>query len=63
MVRILEDRIIEGNKRYIYAAGLSTDAKPSGNLVTGSMFVEYDDTAEKLNAYFFDEVSGEWKKV
>lgn len=39
-VRILEERIQQGNKRYIEAVGLSTDTKPTDNIVTGSLFVE-----------------------
>ena len=56
MVRILEDQLFEGNKHYICAAGLSTDTKPTENLVTGSVFIEVD----TKKAVFFDEVSGDW---
>lgn len=59
MIRILEERIIEGNKKYIEAMGLSTDSKPTAGIVTGSVFVEVD----KSDAYFFNETSGAWVKV
>jgi hypothetical protein len=56
MIRILTDRIIEGNKRYIEAAGLSTDSKPTANIVTGSVLVSVDDG----KGYLFNETAGEW---
>lgn len=59
MIRILEERIIEGNKKYIEAMGLSTDSKPTAGIVTGSVFVEVD----KSDAYFFNETSGAWVKA
>lgn len=40
MIRNLVDTIFEGNKHYIEAVGLSTDTKPTENIVTGSLFVE-----------------------
>lgn len=42
MIRITTERIIEGNKKYIEASGLSTDSKPTANIVTGSLFLEVD---------------------
>ena len=59
MVRILEERIIEGNKKYIEASGLSTDSKPTENIVTGSVFIEVNTG----NAYLYDEHGAEWDKV
>lgn len=56
MVRIIVDRIIEGNLHYIEANCLSTDTKPSTNLVTGSVMVEVDTS----KAYFFDEAGAQW---
>lgn len=55
-VRILEESIMQDNKRYIYAAGKSTDTRPKDNLVTGSIYLAVD-TGE---AHFFDEESGKW---
>ena len=55
-VRILAERIIEGNKKYIEAAALSTDSKPTANLVTGSVLV----TVDNGKGYLFNETAGEW---
>jgi hypothetical protein len=59
MVRILVQNSFDYNKDYIEAAGLSTDSKPTGNFVTGSMFLAVD-TAE---VYYYDEVGNTWHKV
>lgn len=59
MVRILEERIFEDKKKYISCACLSTDTKPTEDIVTGSSAIEVD-TAD---AYLFDEVSGDWIKA
>ena len=59
MVRILEEQIFVPDKKYIEAAGLSTDSKPTGNLVTGSMFLEVN----TASVYLYDEVGSEWHKV
>ena len=56
MVRILTERIIEGNKKYIEAAALSTDSKPTADLVTGSVLV----TVDNGKAFLFNETSGSW---
>lgn len=43
MVRVIVDQVYtEDGKRYIEAAGLSTDSKPTENLITGSLFLEAD---------------------
>ena len=63
MVRILSQEAIEAVDgkwiKYIEAAGLSTDKKPTENIATGSVFFEVDTS----NAYFFDEESGEWTQA
>ena len=51
MVRIMDERIIEGNKRYVELFCLSTDTKPTENLVTGSFCMEVDTG----KTYFFNE--------
>lgn len=56
MVRILTERVIEGSKRYIEAASLSTDSKPTSDIVTGSVLVTVDDG----KGYLFNETSGQW---
>lgn len=59
MVRILTETMVEGTKRYIEAACLSTDTKPVGDLVTGSLMWEVDTTT--IYAYDEDAASGsEW---
>ena len=50
-VRIIEERIYDGNKRYIEGVGLSTDTKPTENILTGSIFTEVNTG----KVYFFNE--------
>ena len=42
MVRITVDQLLTDGKRYIEAAGLHTDSKPTANVVTGSLYLEVD---------------------
>ena len=42
MIRILTERVFEGNKKYIEAVGVHDDDKPTKDIVTGSVFVEVD---------------------
>ena len=56
MIRVLVDHGFVEGKRFIEAVGLSTDAKPTGNIITGSLYTEVD-TGVK---FAFDEVTGEW---
>ena len=51
MIRILEERTFVEGKKFICAAGLSTDTKPEENLVTGSVFIEVD----TWDVYLYDE--------
>lgn len=48
-----------GGKHYVEVAGLSTDTKPTTNLVTGSLFLEVDTG----KVYAFDEVSSTWNEI
>lgn len=59
MVRIITEHIIDDDKKYIEAAGLSTDTKPTEDLITGSVFIEVDTGL----AFFFDEESGDWYEL
>lgn len=60
MIRILVDRLFEGGKHYIEAAGLSTDSKPTANIVTGSLFLEVNTG----DIYAFEEGdSPAWDKI
>lgn len=54
--RILEDRIIEGNKHLIFAAGESDDDKPQGDFVNGSIALEVD----TRKVYFWEESIQDW---
>ncbi len=61
MVRILKDQVMQGNKHYIEAAGISTDDKPLG-VITGSTFLEVD--TGDVYAYNEDGGTGsEWAKI
>ena len=60
MVRNIIEKTFVGQKKYIEAFGLSTDDKPTANIVTGSKFTEVDTG----DVYLFDETStGTWTKV
>ena len=48
------------DKYYIEAVGLSTDSKPTANIVTGSVFIELNPSTSTVKAYFFDEDSSTW---
>ena len=54
--RILDDRIIEGNKHLIFAAGESTDDLPAGDFVKGSIALEVD----TRKVYFWEESISDW---
>lgn len=57
MVRIIVERTYNNNLKYIEAAGLSTDTKPTGGIVTGSLFLEVD----TMKLYAYDETdTGSW---
>ena len=57
MVRILVEQTYTNGTKYIEAAGLSTDSKPAGNIVTGSLFLEVD----SMKLYAYDETApGSW---
>ena len=60
MVRVLYERIIDGGIRYIEAAGLKIDSKPTANVCTGSLFLEVDSG----DVYAFAEGdSPSWGKI
>lgn len=60
MIRIIVDRTFEGGKNYIEAAGLSTDTKPTGTIITGSLFLE----ADTGKVYVYDETGdGAWTEI
>lgn len=57
MIRILVDRMYSPELHYIEAAGLSTDTKPTANVVTGSLFAEVD----TQTVLIFDEEASDWE--
>jgi len=60
MIRVIENKQQGyGDKHYIEAAGLSTDTKPTANLITGSLYLAVD--TGKI--YAFDEVSEAWNEI
>ena len=60
MIRILKEINFDIGKKYIEAAGLSTDTKPVENLITGSLFME----ADTGDVYIFDETNtGTWTQI
>ena len=60
MVRIIVDQPHTNDKRYIEAAGLSTDSKPTANIITGSLFLEVNTG----DIYAFEEGdSPAWDKI
>ena len=61
MIRTIDSKHLSeyGDKHYVEAAGLSTDTKPTLNLVTGSLFLEVDTG----KVYVFDEVGGTWNEI
>ena len=59
MIRNIVERQIGGDKKYIEAAGLSTDTKPTDGIITGSMFLEVDTGG----VHGFDEVASKWSRI
>lgn len=60
MVRILVEQKYTDGKKYIEAAGLSTDTKPTAGIVTGSLFLEVNTG----DVYAFEEGdSPAWDKI
>lgn len=61
MIRTIEAKHLSeyGTKHYVEAAGLSTDTKPTTNLVTGSLFLEVDTGT----VYAFDETTNTWNQI
>ena len=57
--KLVENRFAE-NKKYVELACLSTDSKPTGGMVTGSLALEVDTG----DVYAYDETSdGTWNKI
>lgn len=56
MIRELEKKHYSEDKFFVRLAGLSSDSKPTEDIVTGSEFLEVDMGAR----YFFDETTEAW---
>lgn len=61
MIRILEERIIEGGLKYIEGACVHADSKPTTGIVTGSKLTE----ADTGDVYMFYEhkTTPAWAKI
>ena len=60
MIRKLVENRFDENKKYVELACLSTDSKPTGGMVTGSLALEVDTG----DVYAYDETSdGTWNKI
>jgi len=59
MVRVLVRNGFDEEKDYIEAAGLSTDNKPTTDIITGSLFMEVDTG----DVYAFDETGAAWNQI
>ena len=56
MVRAIVEKAFTPTQKYAELFGLSTDAKPTSGIVTGSVFVEVDTG----KAYLFNEAASAW---
>lgn len=61
MIRILNERVFDGDKKYVEAAGLSTDSKPTAGIVTGSLFMEAD--TGDVYVFYEDTTTPAWTKI
>ena len=60
MIRKLVENRFDENKKYVELACLSTDSKPTGGMVTGSLALEVNTG----DVYAYDETSdGTWNKI
>ena len=56
MLRVLVEKTYGIGKKYVEISCISTDVKPTEDILTGSILTETDTGV----VYFFDEDSGEW---
>ena len=59
MIRVIVNQPFVEDKNYIEAAGLSTDTKPTGTIITGSLFME----ADTGDVYVYEETGETWTKI
>ena len=60
MVRVIKSERMNADVKYIEAAGLSTDVKPTNEIMTGSLFTEVD--TGKVFAYGEGD-PGQWYMI
>ena len=58
-MRIVTETPFEGAKKYVEIYGLSTESKPTDNLIMGSVFIEVNTG----KVFLFNETSGSWVEV
>ena len=61
MIRILEERIIEGGLKYIVGACKHADTKPTTGIVTGSKLTEAD--TGDVYMFYEDSTTPAWAKI
>lgn len=59
MIRVINQRIITGDVKYVELSCIHDDSKPTENICTGSLAFE----ADTGDVYAFDEESSTWNKV
>jgi len=59
MVQYTESKMLDSKVKYVEISCLSTDAKPTRGIATGSVCIEVD----TAYVYLFDEESATWEKV
>lgn len=58
-MRAIEERVIGDGKLYAELAGPSTETKPVGTLIDGSLYLETDTG----NVYVYNESGENWTKM
>lgn len=58
-VRCIEQKAFDGNKTLCKFAGLSTDSKPTGAFVNGTLYVCVDNGSE----FMYNETSNTWAQT
>ena len=61
MIRILNERIIEGGLKYIEGACVHDDTKPTTGIITGSTMIEAD--TGDVYMFYEDDTTPAWAKI
>ena len=59
MITYISNKIFANDKHCVEIACLSTDTKPTENIITGSVAIEVDTGT----IYLYDEVSTKWNEM